>query len=191
MLKINELPNGGYREVPYYELTQTECLYIMAKFDDRTRAKLVVRWEQLERERLKKSDSDYGKSRLFDTDEPFYHYRTFLRSRGMSLTSGSYWKRMRRYPNEFRTDETGEYYLSGSLARLICKQSGVRDEQKTIKERNPKYLPPAKTDSRQLSLFNEELIMKAIGGIMQVEDTELRVSITENLMEGLGYGSRI
>ena len=34
---------------PCYSLTKTECLYIATKFNDEARAKLVLRWEQLER----------------------------------------------------------------------------------------------------------------------------------------------
>lgn len=36
---------------PMYELTKTECLYVATKFNDEARAKLVIRWEQLEREK--------------------------------------------------------------------------------------------------------------------------------------------
>ena len=36
---------------PCYELTKTECLYVATKFNDEARAKLVLRWEQLEREK--------------------------------------------------------------------------------------------------------------------------------------------
>ena len=42
-------PNGGTREVPCYQLTKTECLYIATKFNDEARARLVLRWEELER----------------------------------------------------------------------------------------------------------------------------------------------
>ena len=45
-------PNGGTREVPCYQLTKTECLYIATKFNDEARAKLVLRWQELERERI-------------------------------------------------------------------------------------------------------------------------------------------
>ena len=45
-------PNGGTREVPCYLLTKTECLYIATKFNDEARAKLVLRWEELEKQRL-------------------------------------------------------------------------------------------------------------------------------------------
>ena len=43
-------PNGGTREYPCYVLTKTECLYIATKFNDEARAKLVIRWEELERQ---------------------------------------------------------------------------------------------------------------------------------------------
>lgn len=43
-----EQPNGGIREYPCYELTKTECLYVATKFNDEARAKLVLRWEELE-----------------------------------------------------------------------------------------------------------------------------------------------
>lgn len=33
---------------PMYKLTKTECLYIATKFNDEARAKLVIRWEELE-----------------------------------------------------------------------------------------------------------------------------------------------
>ena len=41
-------PNGGTREVPCYQLTKTECLYIATKFNDEARARLVLRWQELE-----------------------------------------------------------------------------------------------------------------------------------------------
>ena len=37
---------------PCYSLTKTECLYIATKFNDEARARLVLRWEQLENERI-------------------------------------------------------------------------------------------------------------------------------------------
>lgn len=36
---------------PCYQLTKTECLYIATKFNDEARAKLVIRWEELETEK--------------------------------------------------------------------------------------------------------------------------------------------
>ena len=47
-MKINELANGVKIETPYFSLTKTETLYIATKFNDEARAKLVLRWEELE-----------------------------------------------------------------------------------------------------------------------------------------------
>ena len=37
---------------PCYSLSKTECLYIATKFNDEARAKLVIRWQQLEQRLL-------------------------------------------------------------------------------------------------------------------------------------------
>ena len=42
------LANGVTKKQPFYQLTKTECLYIATKFNDEARAKLVLRWEELE-----------------------------------------------------------------------------------------------------------------------------------------------
>jgi phage regulator Rha-like protein len=55
-------PNGGTREVPCYQLTKTECLYIATKFNDEARAKLVLRWQELEKEDVRcKTEEGRGK----------------------------------------------------------------------------------------------------------------------------------
>ena len=51
-------PNGGTREVPCYSLTKTECLYIATKFNDEARAKLVLRWEELEKAEARRQVAD-------------------------------------------------------------------------------------------------------------------------------------
>ena len=48
--------NGQLR--PCYQLTKTECLYIATKFNDEARAKLVLRWEELEMADVKRKMSD-------------------------------------------------------------------------------------------------------------------------------------
>ena len=45
-----EQPNGGLRDCPCYELTKRECLFIATKFNDVARAKLIIRWEELEKQ---------------------------------------------------------------------------------------------------------------------------------------------
>lgn len=44
-------PNGGKRSLPCYELGKTECLFIATKFNDEARAMIILRWEQLEKEK--------------------------------------------------------------------------------------------------------------------------------------------
>ena len=48
--------NGQLR--PCYLLTKTECLYIATKFNDEARAKLVLRWQELEMADVRRKMSD-------------------------------------------------------------------------------------------------------------------------------------
>ena len=45
---LSSYANAQNRQMPMYQLTKTECLYIATKFNDEARAKLVLRWEKLE-----------------------------------------------------------------------------------------------------------------------------------------------
>jgi len=54
---------GSYKDLngqlrPCYILTKTECLYIATKFNDEARAKLVLRWEELETEEVRRKRSE-------------------------------------------------------------------------------------------------------------------------------------
>ena len=57
------IPNGGYRLRPVYVLSKTECLYIATKFNDQARARLVLRWEELEKRHLTPNPSPNGEGR--------------------------------------------------------------------------------------------------------------------------------
>ena len=48
--------NGQLR--PCYQLTKTECLYIATKFNDEARAKLVLRWQELEKAEVSRKMAD-------------------------------------------------------------------------------------------------------------------------------------
>ena len=54
---------------PCYQLTKTECLYIATKFNDEARAKLVLRWEELERS-LTPGPSPMGEGSRYCLPEP-------------------------------------------------------------------------------------------------------------------------
>lgn len=45
---LSEYTDSTGRKLPMYQLTKTECLYVATKFNDEARAKLVIRWEELE-----------------------------------------------------------------------------------------------------------------------------------------------
>jgi phage antirepressor YoqD-like protein len=56
---LSEYTDTTGRKLPMYELSKTECLYVATKFNDEARAKLVLRWEQLEtKKQLDFSDPD-------------------------------------------------------------------------------------------------------------------------------------
>ena len=67
--RIYKLPNGGTKEVPCYQLTKTECLYIATKFNDEARARLVLRWQELESEKLRVKSEKRGVLLLGCSDE--------------------------------------------------------------------------------------------------------------------------
>ena len=50
MLRETKIGNGATRKDPYYLLTKIETLYVATKFKDEERAKLVLRWEELEKQ---------------------------------------------------------------------------------------------------------------------------------------------
>lgn len=50
-----KIPNGGYKLRPCYLLDKLECLFVATKFNDVARAKLVLRWEELEKAQVRMS----------------------------------------------------------------------------------------------------------------------------------------
>ncbi len=53
--KLSEYIDVTGRKLPEYILTKRECLYIATKFNDEARAKLIIRWEELEKQSAKPS----------------------------------------------------------------------------------------------------------------------------------------
>ena len=58
MFREVKIGNGAVRRDPCYQLTKTECRYIATKFNDEARAKLVLRWEELEMAEVRRKMSD-------------------------------------------------------------------------------------------------------------------------------------
>ena len=69
--KTYDLPNGGKKMMPYYQLTKTECLYIATKFNDEARARLrglerCVHWGRPQAQiRKEQASLDYFQDALF------------------------------------------------------------------------------------------------------------------------------
>lgn len=55
---------------PCYSLTKTECLYISTKFNDEARARLVLRWKQLEEDRQEAQQWERWKARWSQIERP-------------------------------------------------------------------------------------------------------------------------
>ena len=55
---------------PCYLLTKTECLYIATKFNDEARARLVLRWQQLEEDRREALEWERWKARWSQIERP-------------------------------------------------------------------------------------------------------------------------
>ena len=67
--KVN-MPQGGVRLIPVFSLTKTECLYVATKFNDAARARLVLRWEELEKDvRCKKDEGRCCGQKLLVTEK--------------------------------------------------------------------------------------------------------------------------
>ena len=47
---LSEYTDTTGRKLPQYELSKKECLYIATKFNDEARARLIIRWEELEKQ---------------------------------------------------------------------------------------------------------------------------------------------
>ena len=122
--RIIDQPNGGTREVPCYQLTKTECLYIATKFNDEARARLVLRWQELElqeQERRQQLCLPSPKKILALADEKF-----------MALSYARYVEHLAKAAREIhdmplyvnaamnsRGRRPGEYPSAGPLAHLI------------------------------------------------------------------------
>ena len=64
-----DMPQGGVRLIPVFSLTKAECLYVATKFNDAARARLVLRWQQLEKERICKQLSGSSEPKLLVTEK--------------------------------------------------------------------------------------------------------------------------
>lgn len=62
--RLGTYKDANQQDRPCYELSKIECLYIATKFNDEARAKLVLRWEQLEKEKLQEQQRPMSPAEL-------------------------------------------------------------------------------------------------------------------------------
>ena len=67
---LGSYKDANGQERPCYILSKTECLYISTKFNDEARARLVIRWKQLEEERLEALQWERWKARWSQMERP-------------------------------------------------------------------------------------------------------------------------
>ena len=72
---------------PCYSLTKMECLYIATKFNDEARARLVMRWEQLETSERDRQMADYSRcdTAAYPTEEAAQGRGIAAQGRGMAV----------------------------------------------------------------------------------------------------------
>lgn len=64
---VSEYKDKTGKKCPMFILTKTECLFVATKFNDQARAKLVLRWEQLENERRQQPQTSDVSPQASDT----------------------------------------------------------------------------------------------------------------------------
>jgi len=125
--------------IPMYILTKTECLFVATKFNDEARAKLVLRWEQLEKERLSGNNrplSDNNRP-LSDSNRPLSDSNLPVDPRNMSrlqilqmaLAAEEEKERLRAEKEELEADKYG-----------LMIENGQKDEQIRMLEERTAYM---------------------------------------------------
>lgn len=143
-----EKVNGGnfslveYRDLkgemrPQYQLNKIECLYIATKFNNEARAKLVIRWAELEQQRLKTAiqlpaPRTYNGVRCIS-------YNYWLLKNGYSLMSGQVRARIKKYPEQFRKGKDG-WYMSEAIAEYFLNFKNPTQKVAALPSVNPNQL---------------------------------------------------
>ena len=166
-----DLYNDKYgRKQKCLYLTKIQTLDLITGYDIQMRIRVNRRWEQLEMQ----LNNPFGhlKPKVYENSGPYLKYIEMLEHLGYSIRSGSVYKRMKRYPNEFRRDGRGIIYCSYDLCMIIKKNKEVFSGRRVIADRNPRFI-----EARQMSLFNQGQMLSLFDDVMQIEDHTLRTRI--------------
>lgn len=147
--KTYMMANGVEKSQPFYQLTKTECLYIATKFNDEARAKLVLRWEQLENERyqqgavrkllvtdmdvIKESENIMGRELEVLNGDPKDFITTTEIAKAYGLETGdliSFLRDMKVLMPRGRQRLTSQYAESGLAENRHCRYYSLKGELK-------------------------------------------------------------
>ncbi|MRJ09421.1 hypothetical protein EDL99_11230 [Ornithobacterium rhinotracheale] len=126
---LSEYTDSTGRKLPEYQLTKTECLYIATKFNDEARARLVLRWEALEGEKLKNYIQMPKAINVFGMEALPYDW--WLLQNGYSVSSGQRNARIRKHPEHFYKGTNG-WYINKLYAEALLAIKQGKEKLKEI-----------------------------------------------------------
>lgn len=123
---------------PEYQLNKMECLYIATKFNNEARARLIIRWAELE-EKERKYNLSLPKPRTYNGVKCI-SYTAWLLQNGYSLMSGQVRARIKKYPEQFRKGKDG-WYMSEAIAEYYLNFKNPEQRIAQLPSVNPREVP--------------------------------------------------
>lgn len=134
ILKTTDLGFGRQRKDPYYALNKLEFLYIITKYSDEARAKLVMRWAELEEKMILHIPAPKTINGV-----KCVHYVSFLIQNNYSLMSSRVAERRRKYPEHF-IKYKGEWYMTEGIANYFLNYKEAKSQLAKLPFVGPKQL---------------------------------------------------
>ena len=114
--RISDLGGGRQRKDPYFELTRMQTFDLLTGYSVELRIKVNRRWEELEaltRIKMPPSLNVYGKEAL-----PYIEWLLLLQ---YSVTSGQYFRRIKKHPEQFYRTAKGKWYINREFAEALLQ----------------------------------------------------------------------
>ena len=114
--RISDLGGGRQRKDPYFELTRMQTFDLLTGYSVELRIKVNRRWEELEaltHIKMPPSLNVYGKEAL--------PYIEWLLLHQYSVTSGQYFRRIKKHPQHFYCTAEGKWYINREFAEALLQ----------------------------------------------------------------------
>lgn len=114
--RISDLGLGRQKKNPYFELTRMQTFDLLTGYSVELRIKVNRRWEELEALtciKMPPSLNVYGKEALPYIESLLLH--------GYSVNSGSYHRRIRKYPQHFYRTAEGKWYINREFFEALLQ----------------------------------------------------------------------